>query len=60
VKRTNTQAGFGSKAGFGSEVYRPGEGIELFSFKNEKQVERATRGLILLIQGSAFPGKTYM
>jgi hypothetical protein len=35
------------------ECYFTGASIELFSFKSEREVERAARGLILLIQGSA-------
>ena len=39
------------------ECYTPGEGIELFSFRNMGEVERAARGLILLIRASALSGK---
>jgi len=39
------------------EFYTPGEGIELFSFRSEGEVERAARGLILLIRASALSGK---
>ena len=39
------------------ERYTPGEGVEIFVFKNIGQVERAARGLILLIRASALSGK---
>jgi hypothetical protein len=38
------------------EVYRPGEGVEIFAFKNMKQVELCARGLILLLCASALAG----
>ncbi len=34
------------------ECYTPGEGVTIFAFKNMKQVERAARGLILLLRAS--------
>ena len=54
MKETHCEAYAG---GIWLECYTPGEGIELFSFRNAGKVERAARGLILLIRASALSGK---
>ena len=53
MKETHCEAYAG---GIWLECYTPGEGIELFSFRSEGEVERAARGLILLIQASVLGG----
>ena len=39
------------------ERYTPGEGVEIFAFKNIGQMERAAKALILLLYSTALSGR---